>query len=398
MSTVSLELTPEQESILLDPLYNPQPEPELTYPLALAYRRRGLESKAKRIEGCGTTGHILACPKAGHEEGHSVNLCINYCGTNFGCCAERWVTKTIRNWDAKAMEKLGEEHAIKFLQEQGNALVFLEIVLPQESRNREHAKSSLATLIEAIDDIRRNSPVMPPEPRHKAWQAGKLAKERGFARVSPYYEDPEKDELFFQGYDGIRLVLHPDEIHPDPTLQCLAGYLGNDLVMRVIIVDSAYNYPSRRHAEEWEALLPGAKVTVEHGNCQELGAWMKRLLKPLKITDPDDCAEQEDIFTRVRRFRTANAKWLYVEGIDHVGGEDTETDEDGELIVIDNTINSGDGSGGTPQVISKPATQPSLLSTCTKCRATCIILPLPGSIHSRATMSELSRLKVSPPI
>lgn len=37
----------------------------------------------------------------------------------------------------------------------------------------------------------------------KAWRAGYRAKKLGMMRVSPYYEHPQAEKLWFAGYDGI---------------------------------------------------------------------------------------------------------------------------------------------------------------------------------------------------
>jgi hypothetical protein len=38
--------------------------------------------------------------------------------------------------------------------------------------------------------------------KHKCWRRGQTAKENGFARISPYYEDAGADAAWFAGYDG----------------------------------------------------------------------------------------------------------------------------------------------------------------------------------------------------
>lgn len=44
-----------------------------------------------------------------------------------------------------------------------------------------------------------------PDSRYfkRAWNKGQLAKEQGFARVSPYYEDELREPYWLAGYDGI---------------------------------------------------------------------------------------------------------------------------------------------------------------------------------------------------
>lgn len=40
------------------------------------------------------------------------------------------------------------------------------------------------------------------DPR-RAFVSGRVAKTRGFIRLSPFYEDEAADKLFFNGYDGL---------------------------------------------------------------------------------------------------------------------------------------------------------------------------------------------------
>ena len=38
----------------------------------------------------------------------------------------------------------------------------------------------------------------------RAFEKGKLAKQKGFMRISPFYEEKTLDEYFFRGYDGFK--------------------------------------------------------------------------------------------------------------------------------------------------------------------------------------------------
>jgi hypothetical protein len=69
-----------------------------------------------------------------------------------------------------------------------------------EERNAEFAESR-QNIINAAEDCKK------PLPQswyfRRAWDKGVLAKEMGFARVSPYYEDELREPYWLAGYDGI---------------------------------------------------------------------------------------------------------------------------------------------------------------------------------------------------
>lgn len=50
-----------------------------------------------------------------------------------------------------------------------------------------------------------------------AFDSGKKAKVRGFARISPYYEDALADKFWFAGFDGLQFdEIGKEETHPTP--------------------------------------------------------------------------------------------------------------------------------------------------------------------------------------
>jgi hypothetical protein len=51
-----------------------------------------------------------------------------------------------------------------------------------------------------------NKPLPPWQFFHGPWQKGVVAKEKGFARVSPYYEDELRTPYWLAGYDGIEFI------------------------------------------------------------------------------------------------------------------------------------------------------------------------------------------------
>ena len=233
-----------------------------TDPDAIAMAAAGPEwyARAKRVDECGQLARIRS-----HSSGHCkhLRLEIGYCDCRFSpCCRQRKADEIIKRW-TPAIDHVMNHH-------RGSKYVLLELRIPA-LRSGDLAGKFITKV---CNDI-------------KIWI--KYVSEQNIAR-----KEAGANTQCFHG-------------EQDPYWVNCSGFLGNDLVIRVLISDADSLGVSRITTDAWKSLWPRWKVSVTVGKHLAFRSAFSQLVHPLPLKESKDWTEQEIMFNRMQLFRAHNA-------------------------------------------------------------------------------------------
>jgi hypothetical protein len=178
----------------------------------------------------------------------------------------------------------------------------------------------------------------------------------------------------------------------DPYWVSCLGYLGNDLVIRVLLADSDAMGASTIPTDAWKRILSRCHVSVTVGRHLAFRSAFNSLVKPLPLKESADWTEQELLFYRMQLFRAHNAS------LTCPGGElkevipvieIAETEAQQELCVDDTTHNSD-----LESIPQKPQVKSGVPCSCCSQPFDAVSEPMP--VGSRILSNELARIKRAP--
>jgi len=230
---------------------------KFTDPGAIALASHGPDwyAKAQKMEDCARFGFIATCGK-----GHVLGMRVLYCNCRFGeCCRDRKAEETINRW-GQIIEHVTNQH-------RGSKYVLLNLRIPA-ARSRATASGFLSQIGKDIACLMSD-----------LGDANRKAKE---TKPSTPCFHGEQDPYW---------------------VNCL-GYLGDDIIIRALIIDCDSHGASTIPTDTWRSLWPNAQVSVNVGKHLGFRSAFNSLVKPLPLKDPTDCAKQEVLFHRMQLLRS----------------------------------------------------------------------------------------------
>lgn len=269
------------------------PEP-LTNAFAVALAAHGpdWQAKAQKIQDCTLFSYIATC-----KNGHILGVRTIRCNCRFSpCCRDEKADETIERWKPVIDHITDKHHAGKH--------VLLELRIPAE-RSREAAAAAIAKVSRDIatlcDDLARKA---------------ELAKQSN-PKAPCFHGEPDSYWV-----------------------SCL-GFWGDNLVIRVLTIDRDGHGTATIPTPTWRDLWPDAHVSVTVAKHPKFRSAFNHLVKPLPLTEPADCAEQEVMFYRMQMLRAHKISLTCPESLKLTTiAEIDESEAAEELSVGDYTDNS----------------------------------------------------------
>jgi len=314
-----------------DPLTNP-------FSIALAAHGPQWQPKAQKAEDCSLYSYIARCGK-----GHILGLRTIRCNCRFSpCCRDEKAQESIDRWKPVVDHITNDHH--------NGRHVLLELRIPAK-RSREEAASIIAQvsldITSLCDDLARNA---------------ELAKQSNSKAPC------------FHG-------------EPDPYWVNALGYLGNELVIRVLTVDKDGQGTSTIPTPTWRGLWPNARVTVTVGKHLAFRSAFHQLMKPLPLEDPADCAEQEVLFYRMQMLRAHKISLTCGESINLTTIAEIEESLAAEELSVEGTTDNSETSPKPWRPKGKPA------HPCHICGDTTVIRSHRMRVGSAELTAELTRMR-----
>lgn len=315
---------------------------KLTDPGAIALSAHGPDwyAKAQKMEDCARFGFIATCGK-----GHVLGVRVLYCNCRFGeCCRDRKAEETVKRW-GEIIEHVTERH-------RDSKYVLLSLRIP--------AARSKATASGLISQVGKDIACLMSD----LGDASRKAKETNIK--APCFHG-EQDPYW---------------------VNCL-GYLGDDLIIRALIIDTDSYGAATIPSDTWKRLWPNAQVTVNVGKHLGFRSAFNSLVKPLPLNDPKDCAAQEILFHHMQMLRSHKISLTCQDLIKSTTCCEIEESLAAEELSVETpTDNSSDPSNTQPSK-GKPA------SPCPICGDTHTIVSSRMRMGSQELTSALEKLRES---
>jgi hypothetical protein len=227
----------------------------ITCEYALAMLNQGFpEARARKTEDCGRYGHAAFCANR-----HFDHLEIGYCGEPWmPCCRDRYAKTRTEPWQ-KIIDHISQIHS-----QRGGKSIFVEIRM-DSAKDADFALEQFGAITSKVESLRKET---------VPWEH------------------------------------HDHQISPCPTWRRMCGIIDGTLVLRILIDDNDGARMALVPAKRWKELWPEAKVAIHVDTSANFAKWFARLVQPLKIDSPEECAWHARAFYRKKLVRHDNYSCL----------------------------------------------------------------------------------------